>query len=168
MDFCQDQSRLPGCQTPVPPELEVERLCVLHFIQAVEQACTEMRREAARGWASPARQSVIANFIKTAATKLSRVTTGGLRLSDELKKTRSHRASDVDGPEREPRPLCKPLRARTAGSELVRSPHKHPQLCIFRANLRNQDALLAFRASLPNDLSPLLTLRILQIHPWFT
>jgi hypothetical protein len=86
MDFCQDQSRLPGCQAPVPPELEVERLCVLHFIQAVEQACTDMRREAARGWASPARQSEIANYIKTAATKLSCVTTGGLRLSDELKK----------------------------------------------------------------------------------
>src|SRR6267378_2923241 len=86
MDFCQDQSRLPGCQTPVPPELEVERLCVLHFIQAVEQACTEMRREAARGWASPARQSEIATYIKTAATKLSCVSTGSLRLSDELKK----------------------------------------------------------------------------------
>jgi hypothetical protein len=86
MDFCQDQSRLLGCQAPVPPELEVERLCVLHFIHAVEQACTEMRREAARGWASPARQSEIANYIKTAATKLSCVTTGGLRLSDELKK----------------------------------------------------------------------------------
>lgn len=86
MEFCQDQSRLPGCQAPVPPELEVERLCVLHFIQGIEQACTEMRREIARGWPSTTRQSEIANYLKTTGTKLSCVTTGSLRLSDELKK----------------------------------------------------------------------------------
>lgn len=86
MEFCQDQSRLPSCQAPVPPELEVERLCVLHFIHTIEQACTEMRHETARGGASATRQSEIANYVKTAATKLSCVTTGSLRLSDELKK----------------------------------------------------------------------------------
>ena len=86
MELCQDQSRLPGCQTPVPPELEVERLCVLHFIQSIEQACTEMRRETARGCGNATRQSEIANYVKTTATKLSCVTTGSLRLSDELKK----------------------------------------------------------------------------------
>jgi hypothetical protein len=86
MEFCQDQSRLPGCQAPVPPELEVERLCVLHFIQGIEQACTEMRRETARGCASATRQSEIVNYLKTTATKLSCVTTGSLRLPDDVKK----------------------------------------------------------------------------------
>ena len=86
MDFCQDQTRLPGCQAQVPPELEVERLCVVHFIQRIEQACAEMRQETARGWASATRQSEIANYLQTTATKLSCVTTGSLRLSDELKK----------------------------------------------------------------------------------
>lgn len=86
MDFCQDQSRLPGCQGRVPPELELERVCVVHFIQGVEQACTQIRREIARGTATPARQSEIANYIQTTAAKLSCVTTGSLRLSDELKK----------------------------------------------------------------------------------
>jgi len=45
-----------------------------------------MRREAARGWASTARQLEIANYIQTTATKLSSAATGSLRLSDEMKK----------------------------------------------------------------------------------
>jgi hypothetical protein len=86
MDFCQDQSRLPGCQGQVPPELEAERVCAVHFIQGVEQACTLIRREIARGSASATRQSEIANYLQSTAAKLSCVTTGSLRLSDELKK----------------------------------------------------------------------------------
>lgn len=86
MDFCQDQSRLPGCQGRVPPELEVERVCVFHFILGVEQTCTQMRHEIARGSASTVRQSEIATYLQTTAAKLSCVTTGSVRLSDELKK----------------------------------------------------------------------------------
>ena len=86
MQACQDQSRFTGCQAPVPTELEGEHLCVLHFIQSVEQVCAEMRRETAKGWASAARQLEIAGYLKAAATKLSCVTTGSLRLSDDVKK----------------------------------------------------------------------------------
>jgi hypothetical protein len=86
MQFCQDQSRLPGCTAQVPPELEMEHICVLHFILSIEQACTEMRRETASRFPSANRQSEIANYVRTTATKLSSVTTGSLRLSDELKK----------------------------------------------------------------------------------
>jgi hypothetical protein len=86
MEFCQDQSRLPGCQAPVPPELKSERLCVMHFVQTVEHACTDMRCEAAGGLASAARQLEMAQYIQGTAAKLSLVTTGSLRLPDEMKK----------------------------------------------------------------------------------
>ncbi len=82
----QQQSCMPGCQAPVPVELEAERLCVLHFILSVEHACAEMRRETAVGGASIARQAEIANYVTAAAVRLSHVATGSLRLSDELKK----------------------------------------------------------------------------------
>ncbi len=82
----QHQPCMLGCKVPVPAELESERLCVLHFILSVEQACAEMRRETAVGRASAARQAEIANYVAEAALKLAHVATGSLRLSDELKK----------------------------------------------------------------------------------
>lgn len=75
-----------GCHAPVPAELESERLCVLHFISSVEQACAEMRRETAAGRASTERQTEIVNYLVECGAALARVTTGSLRLSDELKK----------------------------------------------------------------------------------
>ncbi len=82
----QQHSCTPGCQAPVPPELEAEGLCVLHFILSLEETCTQMRRETAAGRASAARQAEIANYVTATAVKLSYVATGSLRLSDELKK----------------------------------------------------------------------------------
>jgi hypothetical protein len=80
------QIRLCWCQVPVPQELETECLCVLHFILGIEHDCADLRRETAMGKTSPARQSEIANYVKTTAMKLTEVATGRLRLSDELKK----------------------------------------------------------------------------------
>ncbi len=75
-----------SCKTPVPTELESQRLCVLHFTLSVEQACAEMRREtAAAGRVSAERQAEIASYIVGYAVMLARVASS-LRLSDELKK----------------------------------------------------------------------------------
>ncbi len=82
----QHQPCVPGCRAPVPPELEAERLCVLHFILSIEHASAEMRRETAMGRASAARQTEIANYVTATAMTLSYVATGSLRLSDDLKK----------------------------------------------------------------------------------
>ena len=82
----QHRPCMPGCHGPVPPELEAESLCVLHFILTLEHACAEMRRETAAGRASTARQVEIASYVAAAAVTLAQVATGSLRLSDELKK----------------------------------------------------------------------------------
>jgi hypothetical protein len=77
---------LRDCNAPVPAELHAESLCLPHFVLSVEQTCAEMRREAAMDKPSPARRMEIQAYIKATALKLSDVTTGGTRLSDELKK----------------------------------------------------------------------------------
>jgi hypothetical protein len=74
-----------GCSAPVPQELGVENLCAQHFMLAVEQACGDMRREAAMERASTARRFEIERYVKTTAVKLSEVAMGS-RLSDDLKK----------------------------------------------------------------------------------
>lgn len=77
---------LPGCHGLVPTELEAEHLCVLHFILSIENACAEMRRETAMDWASATRRLEMAEYIKTAAMKLSFVATGSARPTDDVKK----------------------------------------------------------------------------------
>ncbi|HXJ16770.1 MAG TPA: hypothetical protein VNM68_06185 [Candidatus Polarisedimenticolia bacterium] len=85
-EFCENLSCLPGCHTPVPRELEAERLCVLHYILSVERACSGMRRETVIGGSNPARQSEIGSYVKTTAEKLSHVAVVSPPLSDEMKK----------------------------------------------------------------------------------
>ena len=75
-----------GCAAPVPPELAVERLCVLHFILRIEQSCADMRREAATGKLTAERRAHIARGLGVYAVALASVGTGTQRLSDELKK----------------------------------------------------------------------------------
>ena len=82
----QNQSYLPGCQTLVPPELQDEGLCVLHFILSVEHASAEMRCEIATEKANATRRLEIAHYIKIAAMKLSEVGVGDVPLSDALKR----------------------------------------------------------------------------------
>jgi len=75
-----------GCEATVPQELKAESICVLHFILAIENACTTMRREAAMELATSSRRREIENYVKTTALKLSDVATSSTRLTDELKK----------------------------------------------------------------------------------
>jgi len=75
-----------GCRAAVPRELESERVCVTHFILAIESGCHEMRRETATGFATPTRRCEIESYVKNTALKLSDVATSSTRLSDELKK----------------------------------------------------------------------------------
>ena len=74
-----------GCKAEVPKHLEEERLCVLHFTLAVEQACAEMRRETVLGKAPHARQVEIIHYIAEHGEILARVATSGLHLPDEMK-----------------------------------------------------------------------------------
>jgi hypothetical protein len=80
------QTRLCWCQVPVPPELDAECLCVLHFILGIDHDCADLRRETAMGKTSAERQAEIASYVKATAMKLTEVATSRLRLSDELKK----------------------------------------------------------------------------------
>ena len=75
-----------GCKAPVPQELAVESICVLHFIVSVESACHDMRREAAMDLTTPTRRREIETYVKTTALKLSDVATSSTRLPDDLKK----------------------------------------------------------------------------------
>src|SRR5215469_16356008 len=55
-----------GCRAAVPRELESERVCVTHFILAIESGCHEMRRETATGFATPTRRCEIESYVKKA------------------------------------------------------------------------------------------------------
>ena len=74
-----------GCKLVVPHALESENCCLLHFILAVEEACSGMRRETALGRCPRERQVEIINYISGRGEVLARVSTGGLHLADEMK-----------------------------------------------------------------------------------
>ena len=75
-----------GCKASVPSELQAEGVCLQHFILSIERDCADMRREAAMERLTSARKLEVHNYIKSTAMKLSDVTTGRTRLSDDLKK----------------------------------------------------------------------------------
>jgi hypothetical protein len=75
-----------GCRSAVPQELQADSICVLHFIIGVEDACSDMRREAATERVTPSRRREIEAYVKATAMKLSEVATSNTRLSDDLKK----------------------------------------------------------------------------------
>ena len=74
-----------GCKADVPPELEADGLCVLHFTVTIEQGCAEMRRETVTQSTSSERREEIERHICEQGEKLARVSTSGLRLPDEMK-----------------------------------------------------------------------------------
>jgi hypothetical protein len=74
-----------GCKSDVPPTLEAEEFCVLHFTLEIETTCAEMRRETVLGTAARDRQLEIIQYIAGRGELLARVTTSGLHLTDELK-----------------------------------------------------------------------------------
>jgi hypothetical protein len=81
----QPISCLPGCHTPVPAELETEKLCVLHFLLSIEHTCASLRRETVIGGPSVMRQSEITAHVKGTAEKLSHVAVITPPLTDEMK-----------------------------------------------------------------------------------
>ena len=82
----QQISCLSGCQTPVPAELEIEQLCVSHFLLSVEHTCAGMRRETVIGGCSAGRRSEIVAYVKGTAEKLSHVAVISPPLTDAMKK----------------------------------------------------------------------------------
>ena len=74
-----------GCKSTVPPVLETEKLCVLHFTLVLEASCAEMRRETVMGKTPHERQVEIIHFIAERGEVLARTATSGLHLPDELK-----------------------------------------------------------------------------------
>ncbi len=77
---------LPGCRVAVPEPLVAERLCLLHFTDAVEQACSRMRRETASGLVSAEYREKSASSITEYGVLLARVATSEMAVPDPLKK----------------------------------------------------------------------------------
>jgi hypothetical protein len=80
------QCCIPGCGTLVPTELKSDGCCVSHFLVSADKACNEMRREAASGESSATRLAECETYVAAAAMKLALIGTGGVRLSDDVKK----------------------------------------------------------------------------------
>jgi hypothetical protein len=80
------QCGIPGCGVLVPSELKSDGCCVSHFLLAADRACNEMRREAASGQSSATRLAELEGYAAAAAMKLALIGTGGVRLSDDIKK----------------------------------------------------------------------------------
>ena len=73
-----------GCKAAVPPEIDAERKCVLHFLLRVEEACNEMRHEIIPG-ATPERRQEMFTYIAQHGEMLAKVSTSGIRMPDDLK-----------------------------------------------------------------------------------
>lgn len=73
------------CKGPVPLALELERLCLAHFLSEVEQTCADMRLETAMGKAAAQRQDEIERYISDCGQKLLRAVTSGERLPFQSK-----------------------------------------------------------------------------------
>lgn len=74
-----------SCKATVPPALEDQQLCVLHFTLLLEQGCADMRRETALGKTNHEQQAEILRYITDNGERLARVSTSGLHLTDDLK-----------------------------------------------------------------------------------
>jgi hypothetical protein len=74
-----------ACKATVPSALDSEKVCVLHFAIAIDQACSEMRRETVLGNATHDRQAEIMLYISQRGELLARAATSGLHMPDELK-----------------------------------------------------------------------------------
>ena len=74
-----------GCKGQVPGALEPAHLCLLHFTLKIEKDCAQMRRETVYGKTPHARQLEIIRYIAEHGEMLSRASTSGLVLADEMK-----------------------------------------------------------------------------------
>jgi hypothetical protein len=74
-----------GCKAIIPPGLDEQHMCVLHFTLFIEQECAEMRRESAMGNISHERREEFMGKIVDRGELLVNVATSGFTMSDELK-----------------------------------------------------------------------------------
>lgn len=74
-----------GCKAIVPPGLDEQGMCVLHFTLFIEQECAEMRRESALGKIGHERREECMARIVDRGELLVNVATSGFSMSDELK-----------------------------------------------------------------------------------
>lgn len=74
----------PLCSAIVPPELQAQGLCVLHFLQSIEQTCNRWRREMAFGL-SQERATQVRSSVAEIGERLIHVSIEGPQLSDDLK-----------------------------------------------------------------------------------
>jgi len=86
MGNSSNQCCTPGCGTLVPEQLAVEGLCVPHYLLSAEKACSDIRRETVGSGSSAARRADIECYLAGCAVKLAYLGTGGVRLSDEIKR----------------------------------------------------------------------------------
>lgn len=75
----------PLCRGSVPPVLESQRLCPLHFLRKIEAQCVEIRREALAGRVDARRKTEINEFLFAQAQVLAQLATCGTRLGDEAR-----------------------------------------------------------------------------------
>ncbi len=75
-----------GCTAGVPPELETECRCLLHFTQILEDTCAEIRRETAPGTFTPQRRASLEQYVSEEGERLARVATSGMRIPDDMKR----------------------------------------------------------------------------------
>ena len=75
----------PGCKASVPSPLDLQAVCLHHYVLRVEKACAEMRRETVLGRSPHERQIEIIDYIAEQGELLARASTSGLHLADEMK-----------------------------------------------------------------------------------
>jgi hypothetical protein len=74
-----------GCKAPMPPGLNDEGLCLLHYTLHIEDECAAIRRETALGNTAHERQVVLFRQIADRGDILVSVATSGFTMSDEMK-----------------------------------------------------------------------------------
>ncbi len=79
-----DACHYPLCRRAVPPVLEREGLCPLHFLRKTDFECAEIRREAMTG-IDGRRYEEINAFLSTRALALAQLATSGTRLRDDAR-----------------------------------------------------------------------------------
>lgn len=75
----------PLCRSNVPPVLESQNLCALHFLRKIESECVHIRREAMAGEIDSRRKAEIHDFLFAQAQVLAQLATCGARLNDDAR-----------------------------------------------------------------------------------
>lgn len=79
------ECQYPICRSSVPPALDQEGLCTLHFIRKIDARCREFRREALCGPLTVHRRAEINQYLYSQAVILAQIATSGTRLPDDTR-----------------------------------------------------------------------------------